>query len=208
MGTDINGWVEFRQAADGQWNHCIDISLLIDRNYDAFGCLFGVKNYARFAPLAAKRGLPADRSAQVAHDAAEMEGFAFGHTWIGWATLQAIDLDETALAADERVHQYRRDDQGNLLYEGKATWSRELAVAGRRDLTAGRVSGAPLPRRPDKDASVEGQEWAIGDRIYRAERLRRRDALGDDWQTLFAMMAPLADHYGAANVRLIAWFVE
>ena len=193
MGVDINGWVEFQQAGETTWNHCIDISLLIDRNYDAFGCLFGVQNYARFAPLAAERGLPLDCSDQVRHDTEEIGEYAFGHTWVGWSELHQLDPLEVALAPDERVHQYRFGAEGELVYEGKATWSRDLA--------------ALLTRRTDCEAPSDGQQWQVGDRVYRAERLTRGEVLGEDWHTLFELMATLANRYGPEHIRLVAWFV-
>jgi hypothetical protein len=192
MGIDINGWVEFRQPDTAEWGQCIDISLLIDRNYDAFGCLFGVQNYACFAPVAADRALPADISEHVKLDAAEMDGYAFGHSWIGWNELKVLDREEPALAPDERVHQYRYGPAGELIYEGKATWSEDLA--------------ALLTRQLDHTVPLDGQEWKNGDRVYRAERLKRRDALGEDWEVLCEMMAALAGRYGDEGVRLVVWF--
>ncbi len=191
MGTDIYGWVEFQDQDTGTWQHCIDISLLIDRDYDAFGCLFGVRNYACFRPIAANRGLPADVSTQVRFDTEEIGEYASDHTWVNLAELRAIDRDEVALGVDERVHQYRHAATGTLVYEGKATWSRDLAA---------------LLARHDQTTPEEGAQWEIGNRVYRAERLRRGDALGEDWRLLIKMMEPLGERYGAEHVRLVVWF--
>jgi hypothetical protein len=66
MGTDISGFLEYRAPQDDQeptWYTAHDLSSLYGgRHYDAFGCLFGVRNYANFRPLAACRGLPASIS--------------------------------------------------------------------------------------------------------------------------------------------------
>jgi hypothetical protein len=65
----MTGFLEYRVPHDGQestWYSAHDLSSLNDvRNHDAFGCLFGVRTYANFRPLAADRGLPADASATV-----------------------------------------------------------------------------------------------------------------------------------------------
>lgn len=67
MGTDISGFLEYRAPQDDQeplWYSAHGLSSLNDnvRNYDAFGCLFGVRNYANFLPLAAGRvSLPMPR---------------------------------------------------------------------------------------------------------------------------------------------------
>ncbi|MEV4556179.1 hypothetical protein AB0K51_04160 [Kitasatospora sp. NPDC049285] len=52
MGTDISGFLEYRAPQDHQeptWHTAHDLgSLYLGRDYDASGCLFGVRNYADF----------------------------------------------------------------------------------------------------------------------------------------------------------------
>ena len=75
MGTDISGVVECRPrwAREGggeaaSWEAALDLFLLdVTRSYDAFGCLFGVRNHAGFRPFAADRGMPADASDRRVH---------------------------------------------------------------------------------------------------------------------------------------------
>ena len=65
MGTDIAGWIEVNVSPEdneGLWLAIVDLGLLLERSYDLFGCLFGVRNYARFRPLFADRGLPPGES--------------------------------------------------------------------------------------------------------------------------------------------------
>ena len=57
MGMDISGYVECRawhlheEGENAVWRAAIDLFFLnITRNYDAFGCLFGMRNYANFHP--------------------------------------------------------------------------------------------------------------------------------------------------------------
>ncbi|MFF3577850.1 hypothetical protein [Streptomyces mirabilis] len=71
MGTDIHDGIEFRHPGTGTeyydgepWVAALDIWPLYDEtDYAAFGCLFGVRNYAGFQPLAPGRGLPVDSEA-------------------------------------------------------------------------------------------------------------------------------------------------
>jgi hypothetical protein len=53
MGTDISGFIEcqaWKPPANSEravWRPAIDLFLLnTTRNYDVFGCLFGIRNYA------------------------------------------------------------------------------------------------------------------------------------------------------------------
>ncbi|WP_251021671.1 hypothetical protein [Streptomyces sp. ISL-98] len=72
MGTDIHGFIEVRNShidtsePDDElflrWYPAMALEHVYDdRSYDAFGCLFGVRNRA-FEPLAAQRGYPQDAS--------------------------------------------------------------------------------------------------------------------------------------------------
>ncbi|WP_279581958.1 hypothetical protein [Fodinicola feengrottensis] len=187
------------------WSAAINLSLLTTaRDYDAFGCLFGVRNYAKFGPIAADRGLPVDVSDVVRQDHAEsLEDMGFGDTWIGWDELKAVDWDEFAEAPDSRIHQYERGAAGELRMVEKAVWSRKFTeVAG----ITGPVGGYGERNWPD------GTEWVDGTTVFRAERLRRRDALsldsGGDWQPLWDACALLASVHGDENVRLVVWFVS
>ncbi|WP_239475349.1 hypothetical protein [Streptomyces sp. CS131] len=101
MGTDISGFIEYRASGDEQeptWYGAHNLGPLDDyvRNYDAFGCLFGVRNYANFIPLAAGRGFPPDASAALSARFARLaerygeDGF-HGTTWITWAEVKAVD---------------------------------------------------------------------------------------------------------------------
>lgn len=197
MGTDITGFVEVRPASGQTWGRVIDTALLVRRNYDMFGSLFGIENYANFAPLAAERGLPADITPLVRTVAEEFGDYAFGHSWVSWAELRAMDRDEVALAADSRVHEYQRGPAGELVYLGKAAWNRAFG----EHVGVGLLSSLVTPL-----VWEDGQEWEIEGHLFRAERLRRRDVITPDWEILFDLMARLAGAYGAADVRLVVWF--
>ncbi|MGW1493962.1 hypothetical protein [Streptomyces sp. NPDC002402] len=207
MGTDISGFVECgaRAGDEGErdlvWRAVVDLCVLNDtRNYDAFGCLFGVRNFANFRPLAAERGRPLDASDKVRDELDRLAPWsdqAYGTTWITWAELKAVDWDEPAERPDSRIHQYRQSPDG-LRFAGKSGWCPEFAraVGLRKQLSGSR------PTWPD------GTEWQIGDTLYRSETLRRRDAVREDgeWQPVWSAMATLAMEHGDDNVRLVVWF--
>ncbi len=203
MGTDISGFIEHRgpaapPAERHTWQAAIELDQLYDaRHYDAFGCLFGVRNYARFRPLAAGRGLPEDLS-PTAREAARR----WRHhdaTWISWAEVAAVDWDEPAQAPDLRLHQYRRQADGGLTYQGKSLWSPKLTEATgipREDFLNGRI-----------DWETD-QEFVLDDLVFRAEIQRRRDAVPPDgnWKPVWQTMRSLAEQAGPDDVRLVVWF--
>ncbi|MGW6732745.1 hypothetical protein [Streptomyces sp. NPDC055013] len=106
MSTDVSGTIECRPLArifdeddeDAVWHAAIDLFLLNTGNaYDAFACLFGVRNSFGFQPLTEDRGLPEDASdgLRAAYDSWGGPQDAQGTTWISWAELAAADWDET-----------------------------------------------------------------------------------------------------------------
>ncbi|HET6356874.1 hypothetical protein [Streptomyces sp.] len=207
MGTDISGFVECRawhlheEEEDAVWRAAIDLFFLnITRNYDAFGCLFGIRNYANFRPLAAERGRPVDASETVRSELDALAAWpdqAFGTTWITWTELKTVDWDEPAELPDSRIHQYRQTSDG-LKLVGKASWDARFAQA------------LKLPQRPSDPPPTwpEGTEWLIGDTLFRSETLRRRDAVREDgeWKPVWTVMETLASQHGDDNVRLVVWF--
>ncbi|MFE3032092.1 hypothetical protein ACFXKY_10605 [Streptomyces canus] len=97
MGTDIHGGIEFRHPPvgtdyyDGEpWVKAMDLWPLYDeRDYAAFGLLFGVRNHAGFQPLAAGRGLPPDLSSALHSELGSWvsPGDMDGASWVCWAEL-------------------------------------------------------------------------------------------------------------------------
>lgn len=117
VGIDISGFVECRPWAgrcdepqEIPWVAAARLDCLnITRDYDAFGCLFGVQNFVGLRPVAADRGLPADASQLVCAEHREMGAEAQWATWVSWAEIVAIDWDEPAERADARLHEYVQD---------------------------------------------------------------------------------------------------
>ncbi|MGI5323441.1 hypothetical protein [Actinomadura nitritigenes] len=203
MGTDISGYIECRERplrpdASRPWRAAIDLDLLYgDRHYDAFGCLFGVRNYASFRPLAAGRGLPEDLSDAVRQAAESWEHH--DATWISWAEVARVDWDEPAESADQRLRQYLRRADGTLEPMGKSLWGpslMEATGASYEDVLEGRVRWS------------EGQEFELGDLVFRAVTLRRRDVVPPDgsWRHVWRVMETLAERTAPDDVRLVVWF--
>lgn len=189
MGADIHGYVECRPTYgtldedDASWYPAIDLNMLYGgRDYDAFGCLFGARNYAGFRPLAAGRGLPHDVSDHVRQEFESFPDLHHSPTWIGWPELASVDWDEAAERVDGRVHEYVRAPGGG--------W--ELAGKSFQDTTG----------RP------EGAQWASGGRCFRVARMTRREAVPADgeWAPVWTVMRTLAAVHGGGNVRLAVWF--
>ncbi|MFF2196983.1 hypothetical protein [Streptomyces sp. NPDC058157] len=206
MGSDIHGFLECADdLGDEPWSAAVDLELLYrGRNYDAFGCLFGIRNHARFRPLAADRGLPPDASPAVCAAFADWGRDAHGATWVDWAELRRVDWSEPAAGVDSRIHEYRR--VGDVwVMTGKAGWSRRVA-----DAIAAATGGEPGGAFPYREHDwPEGTEWSDGeDRLYRVGRLTRREAVpeGGEWAPVWAVMEALASVHGEGNVRLVVWF--
>ncbi|WP_330295257.1 hypothetical protein [Streptomyces sp. NBC_00503] len=205
MGTDIHGFVECVDGEGEPWVAAIDISLLYHgRNYDAFGCLFGMRNFAGFRPLAEDRGIPEDASEGVRAEFAEWRYDGHSATWIGWAELKRVDWSEPAEQVDARIHQYRRTPDGWVM-SGKSAWDGRVAE----------VTGLSIERDPGRLFRYEAHDWPEGtewpdgdDLLYRVGRLTRRDAvaLDGEWKPLWTVMETLAGLYGDENVRLTVWF--
>lgn len=195
MGTDIHGWVEIMPPYLNDWHGVINICSIIGRNYDAFGCLFGIKNFANFEPIAPRRGLPADLSVIATRDhlewldedtylepEEESRWTFYGETWIGLDEIKAIDWDEKGTALDQRVHEYKRNTEGNWSLESKSIW-------------------------PEGTNLTQERAWEQDGTLYRIAKIQRKDVLSPDWKRLFQMMELLKEDVGSTSrVRLVIWF--
>ena len=195
MTTDIHGGVEIRPHGPGSRWELTDISLReIAPHYDAFGLLFGVRNYAGFEPIAPGRGLPDDVSADLlARHSAEHH---HDPTWVSWAELARIDWSARSPRVDDRIHVYELTAQGPRL-RGKGTWHGRAwrEVAGEH-------------ADPRGSSYPEGTESRAGDVMWRVERVSHSDVLRVDppLRAVLDGMRELAPRYGDDNVRLVVWF--
>lgn len=126
MGTDIFGFVEVRDAAG--WRGVLDVSTVLVRDYDLFGCLFGVRNMAGFAPLFADRGWPQGVGLEVRRK--RDEEFAEHPTWVTLEELDGIHRGALAPNRDKRLSRYDVDDDGELTLVSKAAFDSEAETDG------------------------------------------------------------------------------
>ena len=150
MGTDIAGGVEIRPHGPGSPWRLADVGLdALPRHYDAFGLLFGVRNYAGFEPVAPGRGVPDDAGADLRALLADGE---HDHTWATWAQLASVDWSAQAPRVDDRIHEYELTSQGPRL----------VGKAGHHGRAWREVAGEHADHRGS--SYPEGTEWRAGDR--------------------------------------------
>ncbi|MFD4244273.1 hypothetical protein ACFWP3_22140 [Streptomyces sp. NPDC058525] len=203
MSTDIWGFIECHRdyrdhEADSYWHATIDLDhLKVPRNYDAFGCLFGVRDNEQFVPVAPDRGLPEDASNRVREGRETIGGRSA--SWVSWAEIKQVDWDEESAGPDAYVHEYHRDPHGawQFLHRHYSPPQRFVDLCGQP---------ARIAMRPNRHFP-EGSQWVDGDRMFRVGRLKRRDAVPhDQWGPVWTVMRTLADLHGDDEVRLVVWF--
>jgi len=206
VSTDIHGGIEFRHPGvgsdycDGEpWVAAIDLWPLYDEtDYAAFGCLFGVRNYAGFQPLAPDRGLPVDLSSGMRSQLGPWvasDGL-YSASWVSWAELASIDLTATP-------HEFT----GRLTWRTKALPSilHQHLVSDSRLLEALSVVGEPPSDLRD---ATERVEWTTDELTCTYEPLTVGAVLGPEthWPHVFAVMKALAGRFGDEGVRLVVAF--
>ncbi len=83
------------------WIPVIRIGSILGRNYDMFGCLFGIRSQGHFRAIAPMRGIPIDASYELRGDLKEIADSEwrdefYGYTWITWEEIKSIDWEEEA----------------------------------------------------------------------------------------------------------------
>jgi hypothetical protein len=169
-----------------------------NNDYAAFGCLFGVRNWPGWEPVAANRGLPGDVSEAVRteyEDSARLDEAVHGSTWVSWPELRDLDMTVTpqargVLGLGPRPHgpwwQYRIDDQ----------WPDKV------------VTTYGLPPGGQSPIDAPYGTWQQGATTFEYKKMSRLDVLGPGtgWEHVFAVMRILAQRFGEEGVRLITWF--
>jgi hypothetical protein len=188
MSTSIRGWIEIYLPTISEWAAITDISLLVEQSYNAYGCLFGVRNHSDFVPIAAERGVPSDASDVVKKETANLEYYN-SQSWIRYSEIEAINWEESVV--DAYVHVYKKLENGDY-----AT-----------SYSAGYVPNTPLNRQVGDIWHVNGNDAKIykNGELHKIERINRGDALRA-FQVVFDMMAILAKQNRSENVRLVVWF--
>ncbi|HWS33860.1 MAG TPA: hypothetical protein VN408_14105 [Actinoplanes sp.] len=205
MSTEIYGAIEVYRLEPHEdptdfepWIRALDLYPLYRGNdYFSFGCLFGVRNWAGWEPIAAGRGLPGDVSDAVRTEfetGAGIDSSIGGQTWVSWAELQALDMTVTPQC------------RGVL-----QAWTAQGGCRYRRvddEWPAGFVAEHGVPPLGSTPAEAPYGSWQVGDVRLRYHAPTRLDALGPDtgWEHVFAVMQALAGRFGDDGVRLVAWF--
>ena len=196
MGCDAHGYLEFRyeyeeedpyhKAKYSSWTG-INIGEMLDRNYDIFAMLFGVRNDQGYKPLAYNRGLPTDISSNVQEDewmGDDMKGDSHSHTWVDAKELREFDFDGMI--------------DGGLL----------MSVVGKKN-TATFVTDAAkdLMKLDETERRMADIAWVEKDGFH-LERFQKlgRIALDSHWRLVLDMVKLFAGTYGELNVRLVLWW--
>jgi hypothetical protein len=183
MGCDIHGKVEIRTSEKStNWFSTLDVGEVLRRNYDLFGFLFGVRNYAGFDPVIGIRPLPNNLSYSTEREIETWSYDAHSHTWISYEELKAIDWDQEAEEFDERIHEFKDGE-----YFGKCSYTSVLD-------------------REDYKKLRNGEEITKEGITYKQGKVNAKDIRCEEWNILEDLVDVLAEHYGKENVRLIFWF--
>ncbi len=181
MGTDMHGAIEICQG--GTWHIAEDLPKVLDdvRDYDLFGCLFGVWNFANFHLLFPNRGIPKDSRLFFCYHQDEDANDA---SWCSYQELLDVNWDEPAVAPDERIHEFEVVDRIEV-YRKKASWSSNVEGLYKQILQEGEVRK--------------------GNSIYRRVVLTGREVLPGLESALMAM-EEFAQDIGPNQVRLVVYF--
>ncbi|MFE6177060.1 hypothetical protein [Streptomyces sp. NPDC056464] len=206
MSTDIHGGIEFRHPGvdtdyyDGEpWVTAMDLWPLYDQtDYAAFACLFGVRNYAGFQPLAPDRGLPVDLPSGMGSQLGSWvaAGDLHSASWVSWAEIASMDLVTTS---DE--------------FMGRLTWcTKSLPSTLHQQLVSDPWPPATLSAVGVPPANLHGAtervEWSTDEVMCTYEPLTLGAVLGPQthWPHVFAVMKALAGRFGDDGVRLVVAF--
>ncbi|MBB5776729.1 hypothetical protein [Nonomuraea jabiensis] len=206
MGTDIYGYIEARHPRadedwyDGDvWAVSMPLYPLYDgRDYESFGCLFGVRNRLGWTPVAAGRGLPVDASESVRtdyEDCVRIDAAIHSCAWVSWAELRDLDMTVRPAARGvldvhsgpgSSISRYRVDDQ----------WPENV------------VEEYGIPPLGASPVEAPKGSWEVSGATLEYGPVTRLDALGPGtgWEHVFGVMQALALRFGPGGVRLVVWF--
>lgn len=195
MGCDIHGYVEVdkrHRQDDSWWKSAGSLFPFVGRSYDAFGCLFGVRNYSQFDPVAADRGIPHNASRTVTKEYESWGVDAHSASYLTYEEIQDIDWQENAVAPDARysILDENKEPTGTKFSLGPASGWSDIVEENKEAIEA----GEPVPG-PD------------GENYIQRRRLTREEALSGAWDWLLNdYMDLLADRFGEDRVRMVVWF--
>lgn len=189
MSTMMRGLIEVRKP-DGTWGVAIFDAgeLATGQSYDAYACLFGVRNYAQFKPVVGnRRGLPKDVSDKVSDFVDICDGYMF--SWITYGEVLSIDKEELNEGDDQRADVWVKDHEGKLIgflgdiiqeFNEFKLMKEKVEAKGEVEIGGGRVA-------------------------FLKKKIKRGEVLGL-YDEIFKAMADLSETHGADGVRLIVAF--
>jgi len=175
MGCDIHGLVEIREI--DEWYDIFKADLLLLRNYDMFGCLFGVRNPANFKPLFADRGIPDDACDEMLEAKERLKiNYPEIHSasYFTYNEITAVDSEVEAID-----------------YDSRATL-KTIAKDGTTELS----------KRYYDSLTVEEKKTTEKTKMKVKDILEAKDV-----KTFINVMKSLAEYYGGDNVRFCCYFV-
>lgn len=196
MGCDIHGQVEVREHEDASWWGTAQLLGVVGRDYDTFGCLFGVRGTHWTNSAFGKRGLPDGLAINTRRRLREGDGLegesvaCHSRSYFTVSELRDVDWSETAANRDWR---YSVLDEDLEPTGHKFGWS----------------SGWAEIINENEEALAEGEAVPNEDGTRYVKRIRntRREALSGAWEWfLFDLLETYADRFGAENVRVVVWF--
>jgi len=196
MGCDIHGYVEVDKRHsnddDGWWKPAGNLFPFVGRSYDSFGCLFGVRNYAGFDPVAENRGLPANLSREVRTERNSWGEDGHSDTYLTFAEVLEIDWSEQAERHDRRysILDENKEPTGTKFSLGPASGWTDIVEANQDAIDNGKAI-------PNED----------GGKYIQRRKPTREEAISGSWDwVLNEYMALLADRFDNKSVRLVVWF--
>lgn len=195
MGCDIHGYVEVdkrHREDDCWWKPAGNLFAFVGRSYDSFGCLFGVRNYSQFDPVAVNRGIPENASRTVTEEHESWGADAHSASYLTFEEIQEIDWSECALAPDTRYSILDEDKEptGTKFALGPSNGWTDIVEENKEAIEA----GEPVP---DPD----------GSKYIQRRKQTREEALSGSWDWLLhEYMGLLADRFGDERVRMVVWF--
>ncbi len=116
MGTDVHGYLEYNTiefSDEDSWVKMMDIGLIVERDYDVFAVLFGVRLKEGITPIAFDRGIPVEKiyknelsGLNKVTRISWKELYPIINNWkqlIGWSTLFSVMKILSAQCGSENV---------------------------------------------------------------------------------------------------------
>jgi len=183
MGLDINGWMEVQ--INGKWIGKTNLKDL-DRNYSAFGILFGVRTF-NILPIG-HNGKPDEISKEMK---VELEDYPkdlkFFIYWVLWSEISTLEITDGAVDYPIYMTELYRKTEKGLVFKGKKDIPSLIDYKEHVKLM--------------KDGELETKNY-----IYKAVPEIEKFYFDEGWLELFEQAKEYEKEYGASNIRFTAYF--